>query len=152
MAATVRGTPRKRAAVAARRFGYIVAIVINVAFIVIANNLVEWNWFSFLTPDFSSVVWLLNLSFAVSIAANALYIVDDSRRPKAAGQLVTNLISVVVSVRMLQVFPFDFSGWGTNWSWLFRLALIVAIGGAAIGAVAELVKLARPAAERASAA
>lgn len=139
MAAT--RTKRSRPSLAARRVGYVIAIAVNVGLLIIANNLLDWGWFSFLTADFSDVLWLLNLSFGAGIAANLMYIANDSRRPKAAGQVVTNIISFFVGLRTLQVFPFDFSGWETDWSWLFRVMLIVGIVGAAIGAVVELVKL-----------
>lgn len=136
---------RKRPPVATRRFGYVIAILINIALVIIANNLLDWGWLSFLTEEFSDVLWLINLSLGVGIAANVLYIVDDSLRPKALGQIVTNLISLVVSIRMLQVFPFDFSGWETDWSWALRTLLIVAIVGTSIAIITDVVKLMRPA-------
>jgi hypothetical protein len=141
MTGTLRSKTRPRPSPASRRFGYVIAIVINIVLIVIANNLLDWGWFTFLTNDFSDVLWLLNVSLAVGIAANLWYVVNDSRRPKAFGQTVTNVMSMLVSIRMLQVFPFDFSGWDTNWSWLIRTLIILAIAGSAIGAIVELVKL-----------
>jgi hypothetical protein len=147
MVETERSRRRPRPTVGARRFGYVIAIAINIALIVIANNLLDWGWLSFLTDDFSDLLWLLNLSFAAGIAANAVYIVDDSRRPKAWGQLVTSVISVLVSVRTLQVFPFDFSDWDTNWSWLVRALIILGVVGATVAAIVALVNLLRPATE-----
>lgn len=48
-------------------------------------------------------------------------------------------------MQLWQVFPFDFAGYATDWSWLLRVAVIVGVVGTGIGVVVHLVKLVRPA-------
>ena len=42
MTGTLRSKTRPRPSPASRRFGYVIAIVINIVLIVIANNLLDW--------------------------------------------------------------------------------------------------------------
>ncbi|MGA8041145.1 MAG: hypothetical protein WCA93_13655, partial [Acidimicrobiia bacterium] len=60
----------------------------------------------------------------------------------AFGQIVTGAISIVVLARMLQVFPFDFSGTAFDWSMVTRAVLILALVGTAIGVLVELFRVA----------
>jgi hypothetical protein len=128
----------------ARRIGYSVAIAVNVALLVIVNNVLDWGWFSWLTQDLENVLPVINLSLIVAIVANAAYIGHDGPGFKGLLELVVNTISLVATIRLLRVFPFDFStdGWGT----LTRGVLIVAIVGISIGLVVQLARLARLAA------
>ena len=130
-------------AVGARRFGFVVAIAVNVVMLVIVNNIVEWGWIPFLTDDFAEVVWLINLSLTASILANTAYIAYDPGWFKSMTQVGLNLISIVVIVRMWQVFPFDFSRYQFDWETLLRLVLVLAVVGTGIGIVVELVNLVR---------
>jgi hypothetical protein len=91
---------KARPPVGARRFGYLVAIAINVVMLVIVNNILEWGWIPFLTDDFQEVMWLINLSITASILANMAYIAYDPRWFKSLTQIGLNLISMVVIVRM----------------------------------------------------
>jgi hypothetical protein len=127
-----------------RNLGYTISILINVFFLWVVNNLVEWD-ISWITDDFSKVVWIFNLSLGATIAANVLYLFFDPPWFKSLGQIVTVAISVAVAVRLWQVFPVSFTG-DFPWAGLFRVALVVGIVGGSIGIVVELVKLARIAA------
>jgi hypothetical protein len=42
------------------------------------------------------------------------------------------------------VFPFEFTGYDNDWSWLFRTGLVVGIGGTVIAIMVNVVKLVRP--------
>lgn len=132
-----------RPSTAARRFGYGVAIAMNVVGMVVVNNLLDWDWIPFLTDEFSKLLPIVNVSFAANIAANAAYMVHDSARFKSISQLGLNAISLVAIVRTLQVFPFDFTEHSFNWSLVARIVLIVGIVGTVAGSVVELVKLSR---------
>ena len=59
------------------------------------------------------------------------------------GEMITAAVGFAVALRTWRVFPFDFTGYDTDWSWLVRLILIIVMVGTAIGFVAESVKLAR---------
>ncbi len=124
-----------------RRIGYGVAIAVNAAMLVIVNNILDWGWFGWLTEDLNDVIPLINLSLAASIVANAAYIANDSPVFKGVLELVVNTISLIVTIRLLQVFPFDFSEYSSVWETATRSILIVAIVGISVALLVELVKL-----------
>ena len=136
------GKDGRRPSRAARRAGYVVAALVNAVLLILANVSPGWQAVPFLTDAMERVIALVNLSFAASLAANLLYLVADPRWFRALGELVTTLISLVVMVRVWQVFPFTF-GDGDTWRVLFRIALGVGIFGAIVGAIGQLVTLAR---------
>lgn len=125
----------------ATRFGYVISIVINVAMLVIVQNLLEWGWLPFLTDEFAEVVPWISFSLIASIVANIIYQLDDSQIVKSVGQIAVNLISVWVTYTVLTVFPFDFSGYQFDWEIVTRVVLILAIVGAGIGTLVEAIKL-----------
>lgn len=127
----------------ARRIGYGVAIVVNVAMLVVVNNILDWGWFGWLTEDFNDVLPLINLSLAASMVSNAAYIANDGRVFKGIVELVVNTISLVAIIRLLQVFPFDFSAYSSTWETVTRSILIVAIVGTSLALLAQLAKLVR---------
>ncbi|HKY47281.1 MAG TPA: hypothetical protein VJQ79_04775 [Acidimicrobiia bacterium] len=130
----------------ARRSGYVVAIAVNVVMLYVVNNLLAWDILPFLTSDFGRVLWLIDISLLATIVVNFIYVAYDQSWFRALTQVGLNLISLVVAVRMYQVFPFDFSGSGFDWTQIARVVIIFTILGTAIGAVVEAVKLARAAA------
>lgn len=125
----------------ARRVGYVISIAINVAMLVIVQNLLTWGWLPFLTDEFAEVVPWISLSLLASIVVNVVYQFDDSRIVKSTGQIGVNLISVWVTYTMLTVFPFDFSAYQFDWEVVARFVLVLAIVGAGIGALVEAIKL-----------
>ena len=128
---------------ATRRFGYAVAIAVNAVLLVVVNNLLEWGWFSWLTDDFELVVPLVNASLVATILVTVAYLVYDPAWFKAATQILVNVIGLGVIVRMLRVFPFDFSAYDFNWAAVARGVLIVGLLGVIAGTIAEVVKLIR---------
>lgn len=125
-----------------RQFGYSIAIGLNVVLLIIVQNILDWGWLPFLTEDFAGLVPWISLSLAVSIAANTLYLFNDDRIVKSAGQIGINLVSILVTYQVFTVFPFDFSAYSFNWGLLVRIVLIMAMVGAGIGVLAEIYKLA----------
>ncbi|MGD2061376.1 MAG: hypothetical protein PVF87_10955 [Acidimicrobiia bacterium] len=130
-----------------RRLGYSIAIGINVVMLIIVQNILDWGWFSFLTDDFAKVVPWISFSLGASIVANLIYLFDDGRVVKSAGQIGINLISLVATYQVFTVFPFDFSTYGFNWGLVVRIVLILAMVGTGIGALVEVFKLASAAPE-----
>jgi hypothetical protein len=126
---------------AARRAGYLVAAAVNLVLLYLVLVWPGWEALSFLTDSFTQVVGLLSVSLLVGAAANLVYVVTDPPRVRAAGQLVVSAFSLAATVRLLQVFPFDFSGWSFDPTWLVRLLLWVAVVGTVVGMVTELVRL-----------
>jgi hypothetical protein len=132
----------KRPSTASRRAGYVIAAVINAALLWFIHVWPGWDAVPFLTAGFETVLWLIDLSLVVTIALNLVYIVRDPRWLTAAGAVVTTAIGLVAAVRMLQVFPFDFCDSGF-WPVVFRILLWLAVIGAGIGIIANLVTVVR---------
>lgn len=130
----------------ARRSGYVVAIAVNVVMLYVVNNLLAWDILPFLTSDFGRVLWLIDISLLATIVVNFIYVAYDQSWFRSLTQVGLNLISLVVAVRMYQVFPFDFSGSSFDWTQIARVVIIFTILGTAVGAVVEAVKLVRAAA------
>jgi hypothetical protein len=124
-----------------KRFGYGIAVVINLVMLLIVLNILEWGWVPFLTDEFTAVVPWISLSLIVSIVVHLVYQFNDTPVVKSTGQILINLISVFVTYQVYLVFPFDFSSYDFNWALLTRIVLIVAMVGAGIGVLAEAVKL-----------
>jgi hypothetical protein len=120
-----------------------VAIAVNVALIVLVVNLVEWDLAPFLTVDFSRVEGLIVFSLGASVAANVVYLAYDPRWFRAIAQAGLNVISLIVMIRILQVFPFDFSTYAFNWGVPMRIGLWIGIIGALVGTIAEVVRFGR---------
>lgn len=137
-----RDTSARRPSAAARRGGYIAAIVVGAALLFVLNGWPGWQAMPFLTSDTTQVLWLVNLSLAAGLAANVVYLAYDPPGVKTSGDLVTTVIGLVAAIRVWQVFPFDF-GSATGWSTALRVLLIVVIVGSCIGILVQLITLAR---------
>ena len=125
----------------ARRFGYVLAVLLNAVALVLIHLWPGWDVVPFLTDRTRDVLSYVDASIGASIAANVIYLARDDRAFKALGDLVTSLVSLLSVAVIWQVFPFDFTGvWG-GWQPLTYVALGVAAFGAAIGAAAQAVAL-----------
>lgn len=135
-------TVARRPSTASRRAGYVIAGAINAVLLWLIHVWPRWDAVPFLTADFGTVLWLIDLSLVVTIALNALYLFGDPKRLTAAGAVVTTAIGFAACVRILQIFPFDFGDSGF-WPVVFRIALWVAILGSAIGIAVNVVAAVR---------
>ena len=70
-------TARTRPTVGARRFGYVVAVLVNAAMLYAVNRWPGWEVLPFLTADLVLVLGLVNASIVVNLAANLVYLVRD---------------------------------------------------------------------------
>lgn len=70
------GEPRRRHK-GRHKAEYVATIVVNVALIYIANNLLNWG-VPFLTRSFVVPLWLINLSLSATVAANAIFLIYDA--------------------------------------------------------------------------
>lgn len=125
----------------ARRSGYGAAVVVNLIILYVINNLPGWDWLRFLTDDFRGLLWLINISLVATVLVNLFWLGYDAAWFRSLSQVCLNLISAMVTVRLYQVFPFDFSTYEFNWAPLARLVMIITMVGLALGTIAELVKL-----------
>ncbi len=125
----------------ARRIGYGVAVVFNLIFLVIVNNILEWGWVSWLTEDFETLLPIINLSLWASVVVNLVYILYDTKWFKTLCETGLVTISLLVAIRTWQVFPFDFSEYSFDWETAARTILVLAIVGMAIALVVNVVRL-----------
>ena len=134
---------RHRPTVTTRRFGYLLAVLINALVLYAANVWPGWEAVPFLTADTVLVMGLVNASIIVNLAANAAYLITDPPWFKALGTVLTSIVGFVAAARIWQVFPFDFDGSAVDWSFLVRIVLGLAMVGSAIAAIVSVVAIAK---------
>lgn len=134
---------RPRASRGARRFGYAVAMAVNLVILYLIHAWPGWEVVPVLTDRTTEVLPYVDASIVATILANAAYSVRDDRGAKAAAELVTDLVSLVALVRLWQVFPFAFDDVWAGWQPLTYVLLGVATLGTAIGALVQAVTLVR---------
>ena len=128
---------------ATRRFGYFVAVVVNLVLLWVVNNILAWDVAPFLTDDFEILIPITSISLLFGAAINLAYIWVDSAWFKALTQMISAGIAMAVAIRTYQVFPFDFSAYDFGWTGLLRVVIVIGIVGTAIAVVVEFIKLAR---------
>lgn len=142
----------RRTPIGVRRFGYAIAVGVAVVLVLVVNNVSEWAWLPWLTPRFEEVLSIINLSLGFNIVLGLVYMATDEPPFKAATQIIVNLLAVAVLVRVLQVYPFDFSAYDfpvtvsdfdLSWDAVARFVIGVAIFGSAMAVIGEVAKLFR---------
>jgi hypothetical protein len=141
-------TAPRRLAVSARRFGYVVAVLINAAILYAANGWPGWETVPFLSGDVRLVIGLVNASIIANVVANVVYLAHDPPWLKALGDALATTVGIVALLRIWQVFPFDFASYSFDWTLVARILLVVGIVGSAIGIVAGLVSFVKKVATR----
>lgn len=131
-----------RPTVGARRFGYLVAVTVNVLFLLAVNVWPGWQAVPFLTPDARLVIGLVNASITANLVVNVVYLLRDDPWLKALGDLVTLTVGLLALLRIWQVFPFDFAGTGFDWALVVRGLLGIAIFGSVVGIVGTGIRFA----------
>jgi hypothetical protein len=126
----------------ARKVGYLVAVLVNGAMLVVVNVRPGWRELSFLTQDFVGILWLINLSMVAGAVVNVAYLLYDPAWFKSVCQVGVSAIGLTAAIRMLRVFPFDFSAYSFDWAALTRLLLVLAVFGSVVAVIVELVLLA----------
>lgn len=130
------------ASLVARKFGYFVAVMVNVVMLVLVNAVPGWRVLPFLTEDFVSLLWLVNLSMVASAFVNVAYLAYEAAWFKSVSQIGVTAIGLLAAIRTWQVFPFDFSPHTSPWENLTRLLIALAIFGSVVAILVELVRLA----------
>ena len=128
---------------AARRVGYVFAVLFNAAGLYLINVWPGWNAVPFLTGDTRQVLGIVNAVLITSMAVNVVYLFTDPRWLVALGGLVTSVLGLIGLIRIWQVFPFDFGDSSVDWTLLFHIGLLVGIAASCIAIVVQLVQLAR---------
>lgn len=125
-----------------RRFGYGVAVIVNLVMLGAVQFILDWGWLPFLTEEFRALVPLISVSLIFSIIANLVYLFDDRTIVKSTGQILVDLVSLYVTYQIYLAFPFDFTASTIDWAVPLRVLLIVAMVGTGIGVLSEAAKLA----------
>jgi len=128
---------RHRAGPAERRFGYLVAAVVNAVMLYLVNVSPGWEALPFLTRDFPQVLGLVNASIAVGVVANVVYLVRDPQWLRALGDVVTTAVGLAALVSIWQVWPIDLD---TAWDLLARWVVGVGVVGSVIAIVVAVVR------------
>lgn len=129
----------------ARRFGYTVAVVVNLALLFALNRSPGWDVLPFLSDETTAVLGWVNASLAAGAVANLVYAAHDPTWLRAAGEALTTSIGIVAIVRIWQVYPFTPDVTGSTWDLVVRTVLAFALVGSVIAVVTALFGLARPA-------
>lgn len=132
---------KRRVPTSAKRLGCLVAAAINGVMLWAAHQLLDWGWPGFLTDDFAQALGLVTASFIASIVVNLALAVHHRGRSRAAADLVTAAFALAVGLRLWEVFPFDFTGYGTDWTQPTRIVIGVAVAVTGIAIIANLAKL-----------
>ncbi len=135
-----RARPRSTAA---RRSGYVGTILVNVALLFLINRWPGWAVLPFLTPDMWLVLPWINASLIAAAVVGAVCLLADPAWLRSLGSAVTGVFGLAATVRMWQVFPFDFGSSSFDWALLVRILLVLGIVGGAIGIVVALVGVVR---------
>lgn len=110
----------------ARRFGYIITILINLALLYAANHLLEWN-VPYLTEDYNLCLWAINLSFGVTIFINFIFVVFDRRWFRSLMESINSVFSFISGFVFYRVFPLDLPEGIARWANTALVILLVVI-------------------------
>ena len=114
---------------------YIATIIVNIIFLYIFNNLLNWHIY-FVTSAFNDVLWIINLAIAVSIIGNFLMLIYRPEWFRHLTKVVLNIIAFVAVYLVYIVFPFNFNNSFFNWG--LSALLILAMIGIIIASIVEI--------------
>ncbi len=87
---------------------FIIAIIINIIFFYIFNNLLNWH-INFITNSFQDVLWIINLTLGFTIIVNDLYLFYHPKWLRDSLQIIINILGFLVVYFLYTVYPFNFS-------------------------------------------
>jgi len=114
---------------------YFVAIIFNLIFLYIANNLLNWHVY-FITNAFNDVLWIINLSIIATIIGNALLLVYSPERFRHVIKIILNIFAFIAVYFVYEVFPFNF--YNSFYNWGVNILLILAMIGIVIATIVEI--------------
>lgn len=125
------------------RGGNIGSVLVNAVLLWGINIWPGWKAVPFLTADMERVLGMINASLTAGIIANLIFVVIRNRGVMALGNLAVLGIGLAATLRMLEVFPFDFGDSWSGWPVVVRVLLVLGIVGSIIGMVVEIVAMFR---------
>jgi hypothetical protein len=121
----------------ARRFGYLVTIVVLFILVYVFEHLYDWG-VPFLTEEYNDLVWYIRLSFYASIVAYALYFLYDPKWFRHLLKAIANIFSALTTIMFYVRFPFDFPTYQVNK--IVKIVLLVMMIISIISILTELIK------------
>lgn len=116
---------------------FIGAIIANIIFLYIVNNLLSWN-LGFIAPSFQDVLWIFNLSITATIIGNVIFLIYHPGWFRSIIRIILNILGFMVAYYLYTIFPFTFSNNLVTFS--LEFALIVAMVVMVIVTIVEIVK------------
>jgi hypothetical protein len=132
--------PKDRKPRAVRRFGYVVAALVNALMLFAVNRWPGWDAVPFLTDDTEQVLPWVNASIVTGLVVNLLYLGYDRRWFRSLGDVVTTAVSTTAMLRIWDVFPLDLS---EGWETVARVLLALGLAGTLIAFAVALVAFVR---------
>ncbi|MBD1537698.1 hypothetical protein HC749_05870 [Arthrobacter sp. S13_S34] len=123
------------------RGGNVGSVLVNAAMMWGINVWPGWQVVPFLTSDMNRVLGIINASLTAGIVANLVSVVIRNRGVMALGNLVVLGIGLAATLRLWEVFPFDFGDSWSGWPVVVRVLLGLGIVGSIIGAIVEIAAL-----------
>ena len=120
-----------------RKAGYIVTIIIMFIMIYVLRHLREWG-LTFLTEEFEKCLFYIELAIYVTIGANILFIIYDSRWFRHLVGVVVNAANALSTIMIYVIFPFAIEN--ANWIKWLKIGILVVFAITVISIVVELVK------------
>jgi hypothetical protein len=114
---------------------YIAAIIFNLIFLYVVNNLLNWHIY-FITNAFNEVLWIINLSIIASIIGNALLLAYNPEWFHHVIKIIMNIITFIAVYFVYIVFPINFYNPSLNWS--LSILLILFMIAIAIATIVEI--------------
>ena len=118
-----------------RKSEYVTAIIFNLIFWYIVNNLLNWHIY-FITNALNEVLWIVNLSIIAAIIGNALLLLYDPERFRHVMKIILNIFAFIAVYFVYVVFPFNF--YNSFYNWGFSILLILAMIGIVIAIIVEI--------------
>ena len=117
---------------------FIIAIVVNIIFFYIFNNLLNWH-LNFITNSFQDVLWIINLTLGFTIIVNALYLFYHPKWLRDSVQIIINILGFLVVYFLYAVYPFKFSQVFISYG--LKLVLILIMIGIIAATIYQIMKL-----------
>jgi hypothetical protein len=121
--------------------GYLAAIVVNGALLLVVDNLMAWELLPFLTDDYDRVLPAVRLALMVAMSVNFLRLWYAPPWFVTLTDMVSTAFGLVAAVWVFRVFPFEFTSPGVRWDLVMRAGLIAVIAGALIALIVAPLRL-----------
>jgi hypothetical protein len=121
---------------------YIGAIIFNLFFLWIVNQIPEWH-LGFIKDNFMVVVWILNINIFIQIAGNAIMLLSGTKILRYLSLIIIESASFVTTMVLFYIYPFDFTHFhGLAWiDWFLPVAFIIGMVVSALKVFSNLWKL-----------